>query len=241
MKYIRQFFSWLYHNLKFKDYVIIGLVMLCIGFSISTNYYRNKSLTPTIVYDNEQIELYKNKLNDEYRLKSVYLQTIDQLKTGNSLLANEVKKLKDNPIVVTQEVIKFKVDTIYAESVKIEKGDSINNLYWHLKDPDNYFTLSGNTFVKHDFSDFKTRINDLTVNTELNIDIIEKDNKLNIIGKASNPYIEISNIDGVVIDPTQSKVLKKLYKQKKWNIGPYVGYGINTDGQLKPSIGVSMD
>lgn len=240
MKYIKQFFVWLYHNLKFKDYVIIGLVMLCIGFSISTNYYRNKSHHPVIIYNNEQVELYKNKLNDEYKLKNVYVQTIDQLKTGNSILAAEVKRLKDNPVVVTQEVIKFRIDTVYAESEKIEYGDSLNNLYWHVQDPNDYFSLSGNTFVKHDFSEFKTRINDLTVNTDLNIDIIEKDKKLSVIGRATNPYVQITNLDGVMIDPTQSKVLKQYYKQKKWNIGPYVGYGITGDGKLRPSLGISI-
>lgn len=238
--YIKQFFSWLYDKLSFKDYLIIGLVMLMGLFYIQSRYYQHKSLTPVVIYNTDSLSTYKNKLKEEYALNVSYVQTIDQLKHENNELALEYQKLKDNPIVITKEKIKFQVDTLYMVSDNIEKSDSVNTLNWHYFEPNDYYALSGSTLVNTDFSSFKTRINNLSINTELTIDIIEKDSKLNIIGKTTNPYITITNLNGVVIDPTQSKLLKKFYKQKKWSLGPMVGYGVNADGKFNPYIGIGL-
>ncbi|MBO6271815.1 hypothetical protein J6O48_03430 [bacterium] len=54
----------------------------------------------------------------------------------------------------------------------------------------------------------------------LNIIDDKKNKSLRIIGKTDNPYINITNMDGVVFDPTKSDILKKYYKPKKWSIGP---------------------
>lgn len=235
---MKRFFTWLFNNLKFKDYLLIGLIMLTGLFYIQSNYYYKKSLTPTIVYNTDSLNVYKNKLNEEYAMNLAYVQTIKQLKTGNDELSLELQKLKDNPVVITKEKIKFKVDTIYAESDNIQKTDSTHILNWHYNNKD-YYSLNGTTLVKNDFSDFNTRINNLTVNADVSINIIEKDNKLHVIGNTSNPYVNITNMSGVVIDPTESKILKKLYKQKKWGIGPAVSFGITSDGKFRPSIGIS--
>ena len=235
---MKKFFTWLFNNLKFKDYLLIGLLMLTCLFYIRSNYYYNKSLTPTIVYNTDSLSTYKNKLNEEYAMNLAYVQTIKQLKEGNDELSLELQKLKDNPVVITKEKIKFKVDTIYTVSDNIEKTDSTHILNWHYNDNE-YYSLNGTTSVKNDFTSFNTRINNLLVNTDLSINIIEKDNKLQVIGNSTNPYVHINNMSGVVIDPTESKVLKKLYKQKKWGIGPAVNLGITSDGKLKPSIGIS--
>lgn len=238
--YIKNFFTWLFDKLTFKDYVLIALIMFTCLFYMQSRYYYHKSLTPTIVYNNDSLSVYKNKLNEEYAMNTAYVQTISQLKNSNSELTLELQKLKDNPVVITKETVKFKVDTVYAESDNIVDNDSINELNWHYTEPNDYYSLFGTTSVYKDFSDFKTRINNLSVNTDMTINIIEKDNQLHVIGNTTNPYVSITNMSGVVLDPTQSKVLKKLYKQKKWSIGPSVSYGISTDGKVRPQFGFSL-
>lgn len=218
----------------------MGLVMLMGLFYIQSRYYQHKSLTPVVIYNTDSLSTYKNKLKEEYALNVSYVQTIDQLKHENNELALEYQKLKDNPIVITKEKIKFQIDTLYVESDNIEKTDSVNTLNWHYNETNNYYAISGSTLVNTDFSSFKTRINNLSINTELTIDIIEKDNKLNIIGNTTNPYITITNLNGVIIDPSQNSLLKKYYKQKKWSIGPMVGYGINNNGKLRPYLGIGI-
>lgn len=209
-------------------------------FYIQSRYYQHKSLTPVVIYNTDSLSTYKNKLKEEYALNVSYVQTIDQLKHENNELALEYQKLKDNPIVITKEKIKFQIDTLYIESDNIEKTDSVNTLNWHYNETSNYYAISGSTLVNTDFSSFKTRINNLSINTELTIDIIEKDNKLNIIGNTTNPYITITNLNGVIVDPSQNSLLKKYYKQKKWSIGPMIGYGINNNGKLSPYLGIGI-
>jgi hypothetical protein len=49
------------------------------------------------------------------------------------------------------------------------------------------------------------------------------------------------NMDGVVLDPSKNPVLKKYYKQKKWSIGPSVGFGFTKDMLLSPYLGISLN
>ena len=78
------------------------------------------------------------------------------------------------------------------------------------------------------------------MNTKLTLDIIEDKLGIRLIGRTDNPYISISNMDGVMFDPTKSKYLKKYYKQKKWSIGPTIGYGLSKDLKLTPYIGIGI-
>jgi hypothetical protein len=38
--------------------------------------------------------------------------------------------------------------------------------------------------------------------------------------------MQITSIEGAVIDPHKSEVLKKMFPNKKWSVGPYAGLGI---------------
>ena len=71
-------------------------------------------------------------------------------------------------------------------------------------------------------------------------DVIDNGKQLSVIAKTDNPYISISNMDGVMFDPSKSKYLKKYYKQKKWSIGPTIGYGLSKDLKLTPYIGIGI-
>ena len=66
------------------------------------------------------------------------------------------------------------------------------------------------------------------------LDVIEKENKLKIIGTSDNPYVSITDFNGAVIDPTTSDVLKNCFKQKRWGIGPQVGVGVSRDLKFSP-------
>jgi hypothetical protein len=56
----------------------------------------------------------------------------------------------------------------------------------------------------------------------LYLDLIEKDKTLQFVVKADNPYLLINNINGAVISPEKSKVLKERFN-KPW--GVIVGVG----------------
>ena len=238
---ILDFFKRLFNKLTIKDLIIIILIILCGAFYFCYRHYYHKSLTPVVVYNTDSLETYKNKIKTEYVSKMVYVQDVNQLLKENTDLANEVKNLKDNPVVVTKTQVEVRIDTIQAESVEITKNDSTYDLRWRAMEPSGYYDISGKTNVHSDFSSFMTQIDSFKLNAAITIDILDAgDNKLRMISRTDNPYVNITNMDGVVFDPTDSKVLKKYYKQKKWSIGPYVGYGVTSSGKLQPSVGIGI-
>ena len=216
-------------KLTFKDWIILILLLLAIGFGISARHYYNKSLYPTVIYNSDSLEVYKNKINDEYVAKDMYIQTVDQLKKENADLYAEVNNLKDHPIIVT----KTKIDSIVTDSV-------YNDLYWSAKETNGYYDISGLTCVHRGFEDFTTSINYMRIPVELTLDVIENENKFKIIGTSDNPYVSITDFNGAVIDPTTSDVLKNCFKQKRWGVGPQVGVGVSRDLKFSPYIGIGI-
>lgn len=230
--------KWFISKLTFKDWIILILIVLCGCFYLNYRHYYKESLTPIVVYSNDSLDMYKNKLNELYVSKDIYVQNIDDLLKEKNQLSQEIKKLKEHPVVITKTDIKVRIDTVKTESVEIINQDSMYSLKWRTFD--NYYSLNGTTFVNSDFSSFTTQVDSFRMKANITLDILDNKNKLRIIGRTDNPYITITNMDGVVFDPTESKVLKKYYKQKRWSIGPYVGYGITTDGTILPSVGIGI-
>lgn len=233
--------KWVISKLSLKDWVIIILLILCGYFYFSYRHYYHESLTPVVVYNTDSLEIYKDKLKNEYVAKDIYVQDVTNLLREKGQLAIEVQHLKDNPIVVTKTDVQVRIDTVKAESIEIAQNDSTYDLRWRAVEPNGYYDLSGTTNVHSDFSQFSTQIDSFKMNANITIDILDNgDKKLRMISRTDNPYINITNMDGVVFDPTDSKVLKRFYKQKRWSIGPYVGYGVTGTGKLQPSVGIGI-
>lgn len=231
----------LFQKLTLKDCAIILLLITSIIFFISSNYYKKKSLTPIVEYSTDSLTTYKNRLNEEYAAKEIFIQTIDQLKESNSNLAQEVKNLKDHPIIITNTVTEFRVDTVPMSSGDISKLD-VNLYKLPFKSEENtFYALEGaayvNTITKPD--SFNVVINNLSVPDSLTIDVIEKGKDLLVIAKPTNPYVSVNKMSSVIIDPTSSKNISK-YFNKRWSIGPYVGVGIDNRLNTGVSVGVSL-
>jgi len=48
-------------------------------------------------------------------------------------------------------------------------------------------------------------------------------------------------MDGVILDPSKNPVLRKYYKQKRFSIGPTIGYGLTSDMKFRPYIGIGIN
>ena len=66
-----------------------------------------------------------------------------------------------------------------------------------------------------------------------------KDGLLEIFIKSPYPGFKVTSIDGALIDPNESEVIKKYFPPKRWAIGFYGGYGIYYD-PLKISAGSGL-
>ena len=235
-----------FKKFSFKDWLlfisIIGMIILYMLYNHAQDQllYNRNSYADTLT-------VYKNKLGEAYTAKNTYVQTIKDLKKTNAELYEEVKNLKDNPIVIVKTKTEFKKDTVYTQKDSINPvyhNDSLYyNLCWSANQEKQYYSFNGITKVKYDFSDFSTLIKDMRVNTGITLDLIDDGKQLRVITKSENPYINVNDINSVVIDPTKSKTLSKYFNRQHFIVGPYVGYGIGIhDNKLiaTPTIGIGI-
>ena len=59
--------------------------------------------------------------------------------------------------------------------------------------------------------------------------LTENGDFLEIFVKSTYPGFTPTSINGSLIDPTKSEVIKKYFPPKKWAIGVFVGYGVYFD------------
>ena len=178
-----------FKKFSFKDWLlfisIIGMIVLYMLYNHAQDQllYNRNSYTDTLT-------VYKNKLGEAYTAKNTYVQTVKDLKKTNAELYEEVKNLKDHPVVIVKTKIEFKKDTIYTQKDSINPvyhNDSLYyNLCWSANQEKQYYSFNGITKVKYDFSDFSTLIKDMKVNTGITLDLIDDGKQLRVITKSEN-------------------------------------------------------
>lgn len=226
MKKILSYIINLFKRMTFKDFIMVILIGIIICLFCSNRYYQNETRYTKVIY-NDSIFSYKNKLKEIYTANNLYIQDIDELKKQNNDLSKEIKSLKDNPIVIIKTVTETKIDSmilrdtvvIYKDSVKIQwsydKSFSKNNSILMLGET-NYNLITHLS---------QTELLKFRLAADLYLDIIEKNKQLMIIAKSNNPYLTFVDIQGAMLSPNNSKVLKQYFKPKRWHLGLYAGYG----------------
>lgn len=236
--------SELVDKLSFKNILILLLVIFSGWTYFSMKKYENQVSRTLLVY-NDSISTYKNKLDQEFNSKNLYIQELSDVKANNKELYDEIKNLRDNPLIVTKTVIEYRKDTTELDN-DIEKVDSTyHNINWSLRESynaKNFFDISGHSRVKNDFSSANTYLNSLKIGASLSLDIIESKDKTHfqILTRSDNPNVEFTDIQGAFINPNNSKVIKNSMKQKNFGIGIYGGYGLNAIPNDKVSTGFQI-
>ena len=237
MKFLEKLYS-LLKDVRTWIIIILGIISVCLYF----NYKSLKSDYDNIIISNsDTLVTYKNKIGELYAEKKSYITDINNLKSVNNELYNEVKNLKDNPLVVTKTVFKTQIDSVYAvtDSIKFT-GDSIIKSNFSYNDE--WTHLAGYTEIDLSKTLSSTFFNTISFSSDLTLDFIEQKKNLCIIAKSSNPYLQINNLEGYIISPEQSKLLKKRF-HKPW--GVMVGVGPSTtivDNKIKvyPSLQLTV-
>lgn len=222
-------------NKLFSDWKNILIIFL---FIFSSIFYiklciTNNKLDDSYIVLSDTLSYYKNKVNDLYLEKESYILDINDLKRVNSDLYNEIKKLKDNPIVVTKIKTETIIDSIEIKSIKYIYVDStyINSYKWD----DNYLKMNvTHTLKNHNGTLF---INNISMQSDIYTSIIEKNKKLYLISRSTNPYLNITNVDGGLLSIEDSKVISNYMKNNEsffdkfnlnFNIGISILYDFNT-------------
>lgn len=224
-----------------SDVKLFIIFVLCVILTLLYFNYRSirTELENVVIEQNDTINVYKNKNGELYSQMSTYITDIEHLKQSNTDLYNEVKKLKENPIVVTkvETEIVFKEKEIKDTVYIIEHNQyAINHTY---QDPFAYIDMITN-FNSSTLTS-NTTVNNIKFPSTFTIDLVEsKKGDLSFLVKSDNPYVEINNINGVMLTPEDSKSIKKRY-DKKWCLVAGAGPTVTiVNGELKVVPGIQL-
>ena len=197
------------------------ILFIALGFSVTKcNSYKRQYQNSYREY-RDSVAVYVSKCNEAYVMNNAYIADIATIKRENEELYNEIKSLKDNPIVVTKIKTKYVFDTVYVEpelTADTVTGDFSANIAY--QDEWNNFTGRFNGNIYSGASMFS--IDKMELNCSLTTDLIEKNGKLYFITKADNPYLVINDIDGYLVSLEKLKFLKKQFN-RPW--GVMIGVG----------------
>lgn len=238
LKWIGNFFVKIFSDPKLLIITALSVTLFFLYFN-----YRSvrDELENVVIEQQDTIQSYKNKTGELYTQIGTYITDIEHLKKSNTELYNEVKNLKENPIVVTKvetEVIfkdKEVKDTVYVYGKDIYR---INHTY---NDPYAYIDM----YTDFDLNEItaSTYVNSIKFPSKFKLDLIEsKKGDLSFIVNTDNPYIEINNVDGVMLSPEDSKSIKKRY-DKKWCLVGGVGGSltmINNQVKFVPALQITF-
>ena len=233
LKFLRWFLS------DWKNFLIAILLVLFIVFYLSYKSIEH-NYENIIVQKEEQLTEYKNKVGELYVQNETYITDIKNLKISNTELYDEVKNLKENPIIVTKVTTKEVIKEIKIHDTINVVGDDTYDFGFSFRDQ--WFGLDGSSTINTRTLVSDTYIDSLYFNNELTLDLIEKGKEISFIVKSDNPYCQINKINGAVISPEKSKVLKKRFDDK-WCVVAGVGPSVTMiDGSLKvvPAVNITI-
>jgi hypothetical protein len=194
---------------------------------------------------NESLKFEKLKNGNLVVSISGYIATEKELKTLNKDLWEKIKGQSGEIISLNHSIVQLSQDTTILKYYLVEKDKLIekilqidSNTYaapWTLTykyDSTNYDVFTGKTYVG---VINKNPLELEHVNTELvkrltQIDLVWgqkiEDKKLRVYIESKYPGFNVTQMQGVLLDPTSNDYLKKLIKQRHWFTGFAIGVGV---------------
>jgi hypothetical protein len=110
-------------------------------------------------------------------------------------------------------------DKIVKDTVTI---DPSGNYTFNMNYNDPWLNLSGISTLNIETMIGTAKFNSISFPNTITVDLIEKNNQLSFIAKSDNPYCQINSLNGSILSPETSSVLKKRF-DKKWAVVVGVG------------------
>lgn len=209
-------FKWI-----FSDFTHLLFVISIIGLIVFMFKYNSlkKSYDDMIAQTEDSITSYKNKVGDLYVKENTYIMDIKDLKKRNSELNNEVKSLKDHPVVVTKikTDVTFK-DKVIHDTVTVDSGGRYT---FNMNYNDQWCKIAGKSTFDKKLMVGEAHFDSIVFPNNITVDLIDRKGDLSFIAKSDNPYCQINSLNGSILSPESSKAFKKRF-EKNW----YVVYGV---------------
>lgn len=236
-----------------RNILIIIIILLLLGGGIALSRIGTLSTNLAISNQNnaalgDSLKVTKNKVGDLEYSKGVLVSEKKDLKDYSETLNKELKKTKGK--VSELNVIIASISTIDTLSIVNEVlvyADSSYGLKWtsnQVFDENNSRHLEGVSkfhLVKDSVIPLETEVTRDEFNFNLVTGLKEDENGVvSIFARSDYPGFKIGKIEGAIIDPKTHPVMKKFTKQKKWGVGPHIGFGWSNSINPSIQVGVSV-
>jgi len=214
--------------------IIILLLLLkqCNGISNLNSKLDIQNHNLDALRDSVRIE--KDRSGDAVFVKKTLLADKASLEKLNKDLALEVDKVKGQVITLQKIGAETRTKIQYVPTFVTKWADGRYSLDWKFDttySEGNYRKLSASSFFEIDtltnrVNPGPTKIKEDVLGFSFVTGLREKNKSIEIFVTPKFPGMTITSMEGAIIDPQKSDVLKSMFPQKKWNVGPYVGVGI---------------
>lgn len=215
-------------RLSWKDWLVIVLGVIS-TVSVIRWVSSKQTIHQNIIVYQDSLGTYENRIRELYVKQQTYVAEVNDLKTLNKELYDEIKKLKDSPLIVTKTEYEVVMDPFVVTDTIVQPSDSVRSYVANWSKKDEYVSMSGLTCFDLPSMTGTTVVNSLRMHGSLFLDVIEtktKPKSLQIIARSDNPYFRIDRMNGAIINNGNSTVLKKYSKNDHWGIGVTLGYGV---------------
>jgi len=245
-----------------NEKIIYYLIMIILFLALLVQCNSNKKLKSDVIISDHNIvalmdtvTTVKNKVGELQQEKIILITSKKTLEDFSKELAAELEKQKGHVIYISNILVQLKTDNAALKAENKTLKDSLSNmiinsenitsLYWDFSkvyDDYNYRVLKGKTSfvldtVINSIISKGSELSNFDINFNLVTGLREENKQLRIFIKSNYPDLTFTNIEGSLIDPQNSAVMKKLMPQHKWTFGPQLGVGaIYYNGTIKPSI-----
>ena len=200
--------------------------------------------------DSINVEFNKKLKAYEFSRETFLVQKLADLEKYNKDLYNEVKKIKGDVISVINSKIQgdlggIKADNklVIIDSTKHHYGLNFNSFYadssfkQRLVGTSRFYMIPNDKkwIIQPDITIFDTNFTEIKITYGFR----EFEDKYQVYAISKSPKLQFTDLTGGYFIDKQPP--PEPVKAKKWAIGPYVGFGLNTDYNLaNPRFGWSM-
>ncbi len=235
---------------KYIKYVLLAILIIFLIRSCKQNDNLRTKLNiseQNVKALSDSVRISKNKLGDIEYSKNILISEKNDLKNLNSDLKKELDKEKGKVYELTSIIISIKnqpKDTIKIPNDVLVYPDGSKGLDWKYEkiyDKNNSRFISGVSKFKIDTTSLAIiPLETLITKDEINFNIVQglretKEGNLEMFVRSDYPDFSVKDLNSVILDPNSHPLIKKYTKQKKFGIGPFVGYGVyinNFNGQV---------
>ncbi len=220
--------------------IIITILSVVCGWYI---YRSDKFKKDYIIYKNnyevskDSLHVYKLKNNDLLYSNGSYILNIKELEETIDIKESYIKNIErelDNKVIYISKIeTQLSIKDSLLSNQPIIRDTIHNTLSSVFNFKNDWYVVQGDINIKED--EVESRLNNINMNVPLKVGLTED---WKIFVNSENPYIDINNIQGAILDPT-----KYVEKKKRVQIGLQAGYYIiyNKGFEVGPGVGIGLN